>query len=312
MNDTRLSDIVEPGRAVQLLFVDDEPRIVEILSVLFSAAYRKARIYTANNNQEALKLAFKYHPDLILTDINRPGGDGYEFLNLLRNHPRTKHIPVFSVSGSVSPGHDKKWKKHAESEELKQYRAGFNRVIPKPFEFAQLLRAADWFIVEDARTDHALLNLGTEAPTLDYKKSVDLSSRDGRARVAKDAIAMANSGGGTIIVGVAEKTKGLFEQVGLSPDMLEKLEVSLVNKSLRAFMDPFFHIGVRRVTDGEKTFVFLQIPGAKDVPILAKKNNESAALYQGRVYIRTSAAESREITDSSEMRQLLGRFQATS
>jgi hypothetical protein len=73
-------------------------------------------------------------------------------------------------------------------------------------------------------------------------------------------------------------------------------------------MDPAFHISVRRVIDGEKTFVFLHIPTAEDQPILAKKNNDSANLYQGRLYIRTAAAESREVTDSSELRQLLERF----
>ena len=55
-------------------------------------------------------------------------------------------------------------------------------------------------------------------------------------------------------------------------------------------------------------FVFLQIPGAKDAPVLAKRNNPTASLYQGRIYIRTTAAESREITDFVELRQLLDRF----
>ena len=309
MKKDRNSTTSDPNRIVKFLCVDDEPLILELFQTLFTTAYKRVRVYTSDNNEDAIKLASKYCPDLILSDINRPGGNGYEFLQLLRVKSRTKYIPVFSVSGSVSSSHNKKFKRQAESEELKQYRAGFNRVIPKPFKLDQLLSEVEWFVMGNATSpDQTLLNLGTENPTLDYKETLDISSRNGRAKVAKDVIAMANSGGGNIIIGVAEKTKGHFEKVGLSPEALEKLEVSLVNKSLRGFMDPSFHIGVRRVIDGEKTFVFLEVPGEKDLPILAKKKNESASLYQGRLYIRTSAAESGEITDSSELRSFLQKF----
>lgn len=294
----------EPG----FLFVDDEPIILQILSNLFSSAYKNARIYVATENSKAFELASKYQPDLILTDINHPGANGYQLLDMLRSNSQTKYIPVFSITGSVCPGYDKKRVRIADAEELRQYRAGFNRVIAKPFELDRLLEVADLFIMREVRTDYALLNVGTETPTLDYKESVDLSTHDGRASLAKDVIAMANVDGGTIIIGVAEKIKGQFEQVGLTKSMIESLEVTLVNKSLRPFIDPSIQIKVRMVIDQGKTFVFLQIPSAKDAPVLAKKNNPTASLYQGRIYIRNTAAESREITSFVELRPFLDRF----
>ena len=299
----------EPNRIVKFLCVDDEPFFLEMFQKLFTTAYKRVRVYTADNNEDAIKLASEKIPDLILTDIYRPGGNGYKFLQLLRVKSRTKYIPVISVTGSVGPGQNNEFKRQAESEELKLYRAGFNRVIPKPVKFDQLLNEVEWFVMGNSiGSDLTLLHLGTETPNLDYKETLDISSRNGRAKVAKDVIAMANSGGGIIIVGVAEKTKGHFERVGLSPEELEDLEVSLVNKSLRGFMDPSFHIAVRRVPDGEKTFVFLEVSAEKNLPILAKKKNESASLYKGRLYIRTNAAESAEITDSSEFRSFLQKF----
>lgn len=300
--------ITDPGRFIRLLFVDDEPNILDLLSSLFTGAYKKIRVYVAEANQEAIRLAVNHQPDLIISDIARPDGDGYEFLKLLRANQRTKYIPVFSVSGTTSPGYDKKNVIKAEAEELRQYRAGFTRVFPKPFDLKQLLDAVNWYIMADMSTDKALLNLCTETPTLDYKESVDLSTRDGRACLAKDVIAMANIGGGTIIIGVAEQSRGHFAKVGLDPEKLGEFEASLVNKWLRPFIDPSFHIGVRRVIEDERIFIFLEVPGAKETPILARKDNKAASLYQGRVYIRSSAAESREITDSVELRQLLGRF----
>ena len=300
--------ITDPGRLIQLLLVDDDANILDLLSSLFTAAYQKVEVYAAEANQAAIRLAVDHRLDLIISDMVRPGGDGYELLKLLRADQRTKHIPVFSVSGTTSPGYYKKNARKAEAEELRQYRAGFTRVFPKPFDLKQLLDAVNWYIMADMSSDKALLNLSTETPTLDYKESVVLSTRDGRACLAKDVIAMANIGGGTVIIGVAEQSRGHFRKVGLAPDKLAELEVSLVNKCLRPFIDPSFHIGVRRVTQDERTFVFLEVPGAKETPILARKDNKAASLYQGRLYIRSSAAESREITDSAELRQLLRRF----
>jgi CheY-like chemotaxis protein len=308
MRDKEQIAITDPGRLIQLLFVDDEPNVLDLLSSLFTAAYKKVRVYVAEANQAAIRLAVDHRPDLIISDIVRPGGNGYELLKLLRADQRTKYIPVFSVSGTTSPGYDKKNSTKAEAEELRQYRSGFTRVFPKPFNLKQLLDAVNWYIMADMNTDKALLNLGTETPTLDYKESVVLSTRDGRACLAKDVIAMANIGGGTIIIGVAEHSRGHFAKVGLDPDKLAELEASLVNKCLRPFIDPSFHIGVRRVIEDERTFIFLEVPGAKETPILARKDNKTASLYQGRLYIRSSAAESREITDSVELRQLLARF----
>ena len=299
---------IDIGKDPSFLFVDDDPNILKLLSTLFAGAYKNARIYLATENKEAIDLAVQYKPDLIISDIKRPGADGYQFLAALRSNQRTRHIPVFSLTGTVSPGYDKKRIKEAEAEELRQYRAGFNRVIAKPFQLDQLIETANSFIVSDAKTDHALLNIEMETPTLDYKESVDLSTGDGSASLAKDVIAMANAGGGTIIIGVAEKMKGQFERVGLSKTILETLETTLVNKSLRSFMAPSIYVGVRRVIDEGKTFIFLQIPGAEDAPVLAKKNNQNVSLYQGRIYIRNTAAESREITDYLEFRQFLDRF----
>ena len=303
---------VDTKEAPIFLFVDDEPSILKLLSTLFAGAFENASIHLASENKEAFDLAMRYQPDLIISDIKRPGADGYQFLNMLRSNSRTKHIPVFSLTGTVSPGYDKKRIREAEAEELRQYRAGFNRVIAKPFKLDQLLETANSVIIREVNPDHALLYIETETPTLDYKESADFSTREGRACLAKDVIAMANVGGGTIIIGVAENTKGKFERVGLSDTILKAFETTSVNKSLRSFIDPSIYIGVRRVTDREKTYVFLQVPGAEDAPVLARKNNPKASLYQGRIYIRNTAAESKEITDYLELRQLLERFREKS
>jgi two-component system cell cycle response regulator len=48
-------------------------------------------------------MALRSAPDLILLDINMPGGTGIEVLKRLRVSSKTQHIPVIVVSGNESP-----------------------------------------------------------------------------------------------------------------------------------------------------------------------------------------------------------------
>ena len=79
-----------------ILLVDDD----ELLRELFGAALRKKGYYVieADSGVEGFEKALKNLPDLILTDICMPGGDGETFLHNLRDDPelRTRQIVVMS------------------------------------------------------------------------------------------------------------------------------------------------------------------------------------------------------------------------
>jgi signal transduction histidine kinase/CheY-like chemotaxis protein len=66
-------------------------------------ALKKANIeiVEAEDGQQALFLAKKIIPDLIITDIRMPGFDGFELLNQLKSDDALKHIPVIAYSASV-------------------------------------------------------------------------------------------------------------------------------------------------------------------------------------------------------------------
>jgi CheY-like chemotaxis protein len=49
-------------------------------------------------------MALRSNPDVILLDINMPGGTGVEVLKRLRMSSKTQHIPVIVVSGEENPG----------------------------------------------------------------------------------------------------------------------------------------------------------------------------------------------------------------
>jgi predicted HTH transcriptional regulator len=144
---------------------------------------------------------------------------------------------------------------------------------------------------------------------LDYKERIELTSKTNLASFAKDVIGMANSNGGTIIIGVKEESPGKFEPIGIDENSLEQYEVTKLNKALFQYLDPSFFIESKFIKYASKWFCLLNIPAAKEFPILAKKQNDDAKLYLGRFYIRSNAAETCEIQTSNELRQLLVNFQ---
>lgn len=59
------------------------------------------QILTAHNGQEALEIAQKAKPDLILLDIMMPGLDGFAVLEKFRQLPETKKTPIVLVTALI-------------------------------------------------------------------------------------------------------------------------------------------------------------------------------------------------------------------
>lgn len=180
-------------------------------------------------------------------------------------------------------------------------------ILHTPVYLKELFYHINLVLHEKKNPDIALLKMGTETQTLDYKEDLDLSTKQGRASLAKDVIAMAKNGGGTIVIGVAEKMRGKFELCGLSEERLKLFETSLINKAIRGFISPSVAITARRVHLLSKAFIFIEVTESGHL-VMAARQNEEAALYPGRVYSRTHAAESAELHDSADVQKIIDRL----
>ena len=81
----------------KILVVDDEAYIREFLhTVLTEEGYE---VLTASDGQEALPVAVKEQPDLILLDIMMPNLDGMETCKRLRERPTTRNIRIIILTG---------------------------------------------------------------------------------------------------------------------------------------------------------------------------------------------------------------------
>jgi diguanylate cyclase (GGDEF)-like protein len=112
------------GRKV--LVVDDDPEVIQILGV--NLAHANFDVISARNGAEALAMAVKEGPDLILLDIVLPDLDGLDVCRQLKESPQTSQIPIIAISA------------RAESEDrMAGIAAGVEQYIPKPFNPAEVV-----------------------------------------------------------------------------------------------------------------------------------------------------------------------------
>lgn len=69
----------------RILLVDDEPDILEIVG--YNLKNEGYQVFTAENGEEALKIAKKKKPDLIILDVMMPVMDGIEACEKMRKTP---------------------------------------------------------------------------------------------------------------------------------------------------------------------------------------------------------------------------------
>lgn len=83
----------------QLLIVEDDLALQQALKdTLELVGYR---LWVANNAQDAIVLLQQQSIDLVITDVNMPGMDGYQFLTWLRQHRPGAAVILMTAYGSV-------------------------------------------------------------------------------------------------------------------------------------------------------------------------------------------------------------------
>ena len=107
--------------AKHILVVDDDTLLRRSLGLqLDQAGYRTS---TAASAEDALGLARRDQPDLILLDVGLPGMDGLEATKILKGDPQTESIPILAATSHAMKG-----------DQEKAHAAGCDGYITKPID----------------------------------------------------------------------------------------------------------------------------------------------------------------------------------
>jgi two-component system, cell cycle response regulator DivK len=109
-----------------ILVVEDQEDNRRILrDLLTNSGYK---LVEAEDGEQALAMAERQRPDLILMDVQIPLLDGYEVTRRLKADPQLRAIPVIAVTSYALSG-----------DESKARAAGCNGYVSKPYSTRELL-----------------------------------------------------------------------------------------------------------------------------------------------------------------------------
>ncbi|MAC84313.1 MAG: hypothetical protein CL624_09280 [Arcobacter sp.] len=85
-------------RKLNILIVDDIEDNIYSLKLLIEDSFN-CNFYEATNAMEGLNIIMDKKIDIVFSDVQMPGIDGFEFLSYLKSLKVTEDIPVILVSG---------------------------------------------------------------------------------------------------------------------------------------------------------------------------------------------------------------------
>ena len=110
----------------RLLIVEDDARLLEAIAACLEQ--ENYEVMTARNGGDALLRIAETIPDLIVSDIMMPGGDGFALARHVRSNARTDLIPIIFLTA-----------RDEREDFIKGLRAGVDAYLTKPFEPEELL-----------------------------------------------------------------------------------------------------------------------------------------------------------------------------
>ena len=119
-------------RRLRVLLVEDSDDVREIYALCMRAA--GWAVNAVSNAFDALEHATEASPDVIVMDLHMHGLDGVETARLLKNDPRTAHVPVIACTAF--------WREHQGGGHV------FDGVVRKPCEPEELLAYVERYFVE--------------------------------------------------------------------------------------------------------------------------------------------------------------------
>ncbi|MBI3978776.1 MAG: response regulator transcription factor [Chloroflexi bacterium] len=114
----------EGGERVRILIVDDDPNILEAISLSFQLQWQECQVLTATDGRKGLDLFFESEPDAVILDVAMPEMNGYEVLRRIR---QVSDVPLLMLTAMGE-----------EMDKVKGLELGADDYVTKPFSHLEL------------------------------------------------------------------------------------------------------------------------------------------------------------------------------
>lgn len=113
-----------------ILIVDDDRSIQDLLRIILTK--NGYHVHQATDGEEAIRKFMEVSPDLVISDISMPKGDGFNVAIIIRSKEKEGiRVPILLISAFYD---DQANVQNAE-------RCGADAFLPKPFTQKQLIEA---------------------------------------------------------------------------------------------------------------------------------------------------------------------------
>jgi two-component system alkaline phosphatase synthesis response regulator PhoP len=123
-----------------ILLVDDEEDILELMG--YNLEQEGYGVTTARNGLEALEIAEKIQPDLIVLDIMMPGMDGIEVCERLRQNAHLRLTPILMLTARTE-----------EEDEISGLESGADDYVQKPVSPELIVSRIEALLRRDKRSE---------------------------------------------------------------------------------------------------------------------------------------------------------------
>ncbi len=150
-----------------------------------------------------------------------------------------------------------------------------------------------------------LILLAYESKEHEFKGPMAWNGYDKKAccEIVKDILAMANTKGGFIVIGVEETADG-FVQRGLTPEQIASFQPEEINRYVQKYSEPPINTTLSKIEYNGKSFVIIRIPQFQSIPHICK-TDFPGVLTKPTLYVRTDNNESAPIATTSDFHALI-------
>ena len=157
---------------IKILIADDEPDILSFLR--YNLEKENYWVYAATNGNDALKMALKINPNLVILDVMMPGLNGIDTCRAMRNLPMLRNTPIAILTAM-----------NEQQSESACLEAGANDYITKPIRPKLLMNRIQTLLnddeIENGRSTFKVGTLEVDREryvVISDKKKIDLPRKE--------------------------------------------------------------------------------------------------------------------------------------